>query len=244
MIWQPLSTDLTLTLTEGEVHLWRANLDCNPEKIQELAKILSADEKARAERFYFPQHRQRFTVARGILRFILGRYLAIAPEKLQFAYSSRGKPRLEASCDGNWLQFNLSHSQGLALYGMVRDRRIGVDVEYLRPMADAEQLARRFYSTRESAVLNALPPPEREIAFFRGWTAKEAYLKAVGEGLGGGLAEVEVSLAPNCPLRLLAIGSDVQAASQWKLAGLTPHPNYLAAVAVEGYDWHLQCWQG
>ncbi|OKH24202.1 4'-phosphopantetheinyl transferase [Hydrococcus rivularis NIES-593] len=217
-----------------KVDLWLVNLDLSADKIEELAHILSADEKARAERFYFQQHRHRYIVARGTLRRILGHYLAIAPNRIEFEYSSRGKPKLAQSFGANGMQFNLSHSQDLALYGFARDRAIGVDLEYIRPITDAQTIAQRFFSARESAIIDALPESERLMAFFRGWTAKEAYLKATGDGLAGSLDRVEVSLAPNEPMRLLAIDGDVQAAARWHLHAIAPATNYVATVAVEG----------
>jgi 4'-phosphopantetheinyl transferase len=226
-----------------EVHLWRVNLDLPPDKIEELAQILSADEKARAERFYFQQHRHRFIVARGTLRTILGHYLAIEPHRIEFEYSPRGKPKLAQSFGGKRIEFNLSHSQDLALYGFTRDRAIGVDLEYMRPMTDAQKIAQRFFSAQESAVIDALPESEKLMAFFRGWTAKEAYLKATGDGLAGSLDRVEVSLAPDEPMRLLAIDGNVQAAAGWRLHSLVPAANYLATIAIEGHDWTLSCWQ-
>ena len=227
-----------LTLKKNEVHLWRAELDRD---VQPFASILSADETLRAERFYFEQHRQRFIVGRGILRNILSRYLAIEPAQLQFEYGSRGKPELSQVFSGAKLQFNLSHSQGLALYGFTCDRRIGVDLEYLRPVPDAQKIAQRFFSDSESASISALPPSEQQKAFYRGWTGKEAYLKATGEGLAG-LEQVEVSPFPD-ELRLIRIGEDVQAASRWTLLSLSPACGYLATVAVEGHDWQMSGWQ-
>ena len=241
-IW--LVPPAALTLTAGEVHLWRTDLDRNSQEVQEFLATLSADEKARALRFYFQQHRQRFIVARGTLRRILGRYLDLAPAQVEFEYSPQGKPKLAASCNGKELQFNLSHSQGLALYGVARYRRIGVDLEYLRPMEEVEQLVKRFYSAREFAAISPLSPQEREKAFFRGWTAKEAYLKATGSGLGGGLDRVEVSLVAGTPLQLLSLEGNTEAASRWHLSDLPLHPDYIATVAVEGRNCHLKFWQG
>ena len=225
-----------------EVHLWRTNLDLQIEQIQELAQLLCADEKNRAARFYFEQHRNRFIVARGQQKVILGNYLGIAPTQIEFVYSSRGKPNLAPSCNGKRLQFNVSHSQDLALYGFACDRAIGVDLEYLRPMDDANQIAQRFFSARESATIKSLPEPEKSLAFFQVWTAKEAYLKATGDGIGSSLDRVEISFLPNEPLRLLAVDGDEEAAARWRLDSLTPAANYIATIAVEGHDWVLSCW--
>lgn len=231
-----------LTLENDEIHLWQTNLERAPVEVEQLSATLSTDERARAERFYFPQHRQRFTVARGILRQILGHYLNIAPERVEFAYNSRGKPKLNPK-NATGLQFNLSHCEGLALYGLTGDRPIGVDLERLRPVEDLERLVERFYSSAEFAVICDLPAELRKIAFFRGWTAKEAYLKATGEGLAGGLDQVEVSLNPGEPLRLLKLPGN-GAASCWSLFSPDVHPDYIAAIAVEGCGLHLRYWQG
>ena len=227
-----------LTLKKNEVHLWRAELDRD---FQPFASILSADETLRAERFYFEQHRQRFIVGRGLLRNILSRYLAIEPAQLQFEYGSRGKPELSQAFSGSKLQFNLSHSQGLALYGFTCDRRIGVDLEYLRPVTDAQKIAQRFFSDSESNSISALPPSDQQKAFYRCWTGKEAYLKATGEGLAG-LEQVEVSQFPE-QLCLISIGEADQAASRWSLLSLSPACGYLATVAIEGHGWQLSGWQ-
>jgi 4'-phosphopantetheinyl transferase len=213
------------------IHLWRANLDVPIERVKELATILSPDERARAERFYFELHRNRFIVSRGGLRTILGRYLNIKPDRVEFEYSQRGKPRLAGI---KQLQFNVSHSQDLALYGFSCDRAIGVDLEYLREIDDAQKIAQRFFSAQESVIIDSLPEGERIAAFFRGWTAKEAYLKATGDGLAGSLEGVEVSLVPNEPLRLIALDGDSQAASRWHLYSFIPAIDYIATVAIEG----------
>lgn len=135
------------------VHLWRSNLDVPIERVRELATILSDDERARAERFYFELHRNRFIVSRGGLRTILGRYLNLKPDRVQFEYSSRGKPKLAESGGAEKLQFNVSHSQDLALYGFSCDRAIGVDLEYLRRFDDAQNIARRFFRHKNRQLL-------------------------------------------------------------------------------------------
>lgn len=238
MKWLPPPSNLVLT--KNEVHVWLANLDVGAERLQSFASILSADEKQRAERFYFNLHSQHFVAGRGILRTILGRYLQTDPAQLEFEYGPRGKPMLPAS----WtpIQFNLSHSQGLALFGFTLNRRIGVDLEYLRPVPDATKIVQRFFGEEESALISRLPSPERQRAFYRGWTSKEAYLKATGEGIAG-LEQVAVSLTPDQPARLLHINGDTQAAACWSLQRLFPAADYMAAVAVEGHHWQLSCWQ-
>ena len=239
-LWLPAPTNLTLL--PDEIHVWRIDLDQPELHLQNLAATLSSDEMARAERFYFKEHRQRFIAGRGILRTILGRYLGIQPRQVQFNYQQRGKPVLADTFADSRLAFNLSHSQGLGLCAVNCTCPIGVDLEYIRPMSDLEALAKRFFLPREYEMLRSLSPNQQQEVFFRYWTCKEAYLKATGEGLTQ-LGQVEVSLTPGEPRQLLSIGKDSQAAARWSLQALTPAPDYVATLAVEGHDWHLSCWQ-
>ncbi|MEH2311947.1 MAG: 4'-phosphopantetheinyl transferase HetI [Nostoc sp.] len=232
-LWLPAPTDLTLL--PDEIHVWRIDLDQPESPLQNLAATLSSDEMARAERFYFQEHRQRFIAGRGILRTILGRYLGIQPLQVQFNYQHRGKPVLANVSANTGLAFNLSHSQGLGLCGVNCTRPIGVDLEYIRPMSDLETLAKRFFLPREYEMLRSLSPSEQQEVFFRYWTCKEAYLKATGDGLAQ-LEQVEVSLTLTEPAKL-------EISEDWSLFELLPANNYVAAVAIENFDWHLKCWQ-
>ncbi len=232
-LWLPAPTDLTLL--PDDVHVWQIDLDQPEQQLQYLAATLSSDEIARAERFYFPVHRQRFIAGRAILRTILGRYLGIKPQEVRFDYQARGKPVLADIFADSGLVFNLSHSEKLGLCGVNCTRQIGVDLEYIRPVSDIESLAKRFFLTREYAVLRSLAPNQQQEVFFRYWTCKEAYLKATGDGLVG-LEQIEVSLTPTEPARL-------QTSEDWGLIELVPAKDYVAAVAVAGFGWHLKCWQ-
>ncbi len=232
-----------LTLGNDEVHVWRAFLDLPASQVQSLQQTLVAEELRRAERYYFQKDREHFIVARGLLRAILGRYLRIEPSQLRFCYGPHGKPELAGQTGGEALRFNVSHSHGLALYALTRDRKIGVDLERIRPDLADEKIAERFFSPREVAVLRALPTNMQPEAFFACWTRKEAYLKARGEGLALCLDQFDVSLAPGEPAALLSTNGDPQEVSRWSLQELDPGPGYVAALAVEGHAWQLKCWQ-
>jgi 4'-phosphopantetheinyl transferase len=229
-IWQPAPADLTLL--SDEIHVWRIDLDQAKPQLQNLAATLSSDETARAERFYFEEHRQRFIAGRGIVRMILGRYLGIKPSQLEFNYQQRGKPVLADRFVDSGLAFNLSHSQGLGLCAVSCTRQIGVDLEYIRPMSDLEALAKRFFLPREYEMLRSQSPNQQQEVFFRYWTCKEAYLKATGDGLSQ-LEQIEVSLTPTEPAKL-------QISEDWSLFELVPANNYVAAVAIENFGWNLK----
>jgi 4'-phosphopantetheinyl transferase len=240
-LWLPPPAELTLS--SAEIHVWRASLDPAASCIERLQSSLSADERQRAARFHFPRDRRRFTVARGVLRDILGRYLGVPPSALAFCYSTYGKPALADVAVATGLRFNVSHSHEMALFAVARGREVGVDIEYLGREIRAEEIAERFFSAHERANLRALPAEVKHQAFFNCWTRKEAYIKAHGEGLSLPLDQFDVTLAPGEPAVLLATRSDPREALSWSLQALTPGPDYVAALAVEGQSWHLTCWQ-
>lgn len=232
-----------LLLKEGEVHVWRAGLDRPSFDVHTFLHLLTTDERERAERFYFQRDRDRFIVARGVLRTILSSYLHVKPDELRFCYNSYGKPALIAASGGPLLRFNLAHSGGLALYALTLNREIGIDLEYIREDFASEQLAEQFFSHREVEMLRALPANMRTEGFFNCWTRKEAYIKGRGQGLSFPLNQFVVSVAPGEPATLLSVEGDPQEASRWCLQELTPGPGYVASIAVEGCDWELKCWQ-
>jgi len=233
----------TPEVSRNEVQVWRAILDQTPSQIQGFLQSLAADERARADRFYFERDRERFIVARGLLRAILGRYLNRAPECLSFFYGSHGKPALAGESDDDAICFNVSHSDGVALYAVTRGHEVGIDIERIRLDLPVVEIAERFFSPREAATIRTLPTEEQYRTFFRYWTRKEAYIKAGGEGLSLPLDQFDVSPAPGEPGTLLGAQQDPSEASHWSLWELTPDPGYVAAVATEGHDRHLTCWQ-
>jgi len=233
----------TLVLGCDEVHVWRAALDQTPSQIQSFLHNLAADEQARAERFYFERDRQHFIIARGVLRAILGGYLNRAPERLSFCYNSHGKPALAGESGVDAIRFSVSHSHGVALYAVTRGREVGIDLERIRLDLAVAEIAERFFSRREVAMLRTLPTAEQREAFFRCWTRKEAYIKARGEGLSLPLDQFDVSLAPGEPAAVLGTQRDPSEASCWSLQELSPAPGYAAAFAVEGHGWRPACWQ-
>jgi 4'-phosphopantetheinyl transferase len=205
--------------------------------------LLSADEIARARQFHFTKDRENFIVARGLLRLILARYLNIAPDQLRFCYNAYGKPSLASAFCGNDLRFNVSHSNDIALYAITMGREVGIDIEYMRPMASDRLVPEQFFSSREVAALRSLPMHLQETAFYTCWTRKEAYIKAVGKGLAIELDRFDVELRPGEPPVLLSVHNDPHEAARWSLQELIPAEGYVGALAVEGNDWQLKCWQ-
>ncbi|MGB2890178.1 MAG: 4'-phosphopantetheinyl transferase superfamily protein [Candidatus Acidiferrales bacterium] len=229
-----------LTLGVNDVDVWRADLELGPPELYRLRETLSPDELDRAARFYFPEDRQRFIAARGILRDILARYLGCVPAAVDFSYRVFGKPSLASNYTAEGLQFNLSHSGSMALYAVARQREVGIDIERIEPQFAAEGIAEKFFSRNEVARLRSLPSSAQLEGFFNCWTRKEAYVKARGGGLQIPLDSFDVSLAPHEEATFLSEGE-----FGWSLRALIIDPDYVAAIAVEGNDWQLRLrqWQ-
>ncbi len=230
-------------LADQDVHAWLAPLEGGPQRARGLAAALSEDERARANRFLTERDRRRFIVCRGVLRTILGWYLGVAPAAVEFRYGPHGKPAITGGPGRCALRFNVSHADGMALYAVTLGREVGVDLERVRSDVATEEIAERFFSAREAAVLRALDPASRVQAFFRIWTRKEAYLKATGRGLLSPLRELDVSFLPDEPAALLATPLGPREACRWRLEELFADARYVAAIAVEGHGWRLRRWK-
>ena len=224
-------------LEHDQVDVWLARLDPPAESIGRLWRTLSADECARADRFYLPRDRSRFVAARWTLREILSYYLEEAPDALGFSYNAYGKPALVGAAG---LCFNLSHSHDLAVYAVARGREVGVDVEQVRAELATQEIAEHFFSPGEIVALRALPAEQRVAGFFNCWTRKEAYIKARGMGLSLALDRFDVSLAPGASAALLAVRDEPDEAGRWTLCAIDPDPGYVAALAVAGQGWEMR----
>ncbi len=229
----------TLELSAGEVHVWKACLEQSQERTQELRRTLSGEEQARASRFHFPEHRDRYVVSHGALRDILRRYRSLVREPLQFVTLSHGKPKLAEEAGGRKLRFNLSHSQSVALVAVTAEREVGVDVEHVRELADWELIARRYFSVPERRALDKRPEPERMAAFFNCWTRKEAYAKAKGMGLSMPMNSFSTEVSTDKLVRAVPSESSDTA---WSLEDLFPGQSYAGALVVEGYLLRLTQW--
>ena len=239
-LWLNPPADLTLSIED--VHIWRARLDIPDTRLSSLETMLSKNERRRADRFHFDKDRKRYIASQGTLRTLLGRYLGCQPGKVKIVHGSYGKPELAEVADDFPLRFNLAHSHQIGLLAFTLNREIGVDVERARPLQYGPRIAERFFSPNEYAVWQAQELEERQDAFFRCWTRKEAYIKAVGEGLSYPLQQFDVSLTKDDPARILAIKGNEEEGRYWSVKELSPAPGYAAAVVAHGSDWSISCW--
>ncbi|MES1025690.1 4'-phosphopantetheinyl transferase superfamily protein [Gloeocapsa sp. BRSZ] len=231
-----------LTLSGNEVHVWRVALDVDATIVCSLFSTLCATEQQRAERFYLQLHRDRFIVGRGVLRKVLANYLQIQPNEINFSYNAYGKPSLVVA-NQEPLRFNLSHSQELALIAVTQNCDVGVDLECIRNDFPCQEIAARFFSPTEVAVLRSLPPHLQTTAFFTCWTRKEAFIKATGKGLSLPLDKFDVSCFPGESAELLYTAWDESEVQRWTLQELIPDARYVGALAVAEKNWHLSQYQ-
>jgi len=224
-----------LVATSGDAGIWLVDLDGADADPPVALALLSGDEQARAERFVFDIHRRRFVNGRAALRTLLGERLGCAPRDVRFQYGPAGKPSLMG---GAGIHFNLSHSDRYALVAIATGAELGVDIEHVRPLRDMDLVAERVFSAGERQALGKVPPDRKAEAFFAGWTRKEAYIKARGEGIGL-LGSVEVALAPDEMPRLIRVAGLPDEPDRWSIGALSPVPGFAAAVCIEGRgrDW-------
>jgi 4'-phosphopantetheinyl transferase len=221
MAWAP--GPAAPTLGDGEAHVWRTSLDAVPgSQARRLEAFLSVDEVRHGNGFAFPSDRRRFIVARAVLRSLLGRYLDLPPAAIELAVTPTGKPELGVAL-GHALQFNVSHSDGVALYAIGRGLELGVDVERVRPAVLSELLAARVLPIEATRHVDTLVPAERADAAFAAWTRREAYAKATGLGL----AELDRSAAPP---------------SEWTLHEVPMEAGWKAALAAAGPVTRVRYW--
>jgi 4'-phosphopantetheinyl transferase len=217
-----------LMLSERDIHIWTVELDLSHQQVAEFDRFLTAQERQRAAKFINPIHGNRWTIARGYLRQILGKYINLTPDAIVFNYGQQGKPAVEAQD----IQFNLSHSADRAVYAISAKHPVGIDLEQIHPLPAAD-LVDRFFSSAEQIIFHSLPVDLQQAAFFHAWTQKEAYLKACGTGLSTPLAQIEVSIDPRTPAAIIS----APITGIWQIEKLAISTEYASAIVIGGeYD--------
>ena len=219
-----------LHVVPGTLYLWSVPLDLPDRRVGEWESLLSEDERNRAARFVLVHDQRRYIVAHAALRILLARYTGTKSHAIDFVTGPQGKPSLPA---GDMTSFNLSHSGELAVIAISSPAQLGVDIEQLRPVGDAHEIARSYFTSAEEAALAAITQENTSKAFLTCWTRKEAFVKALGGGLSIDLKCFDVSLATEHPA-LLRIEDAAESASNWSMVHLEPVQGYVGAAATDG----------
>ena len=219
---------MLMKLNSNEIHLWNAS---QKNSVIDFG-CLSSDEKARAEQFHFEKDRYAFTFSRTLLRSILSRYLDLEPRAIRFNYTPHGKPFLDPLQNPNQLHFNVSHTHQTVIYAISKNHEVGVDVEYKNQTIDYLSIAKNFFSPYENDCLNKISTPQQCELFYRIWTCKEAFIKAIGLGLSYALNDFDVGEFSNQSAKILRIKNEPEKAKTWSLFCWNPEEGYAAALAV------------
>lgn len=235
-MWPLLQNDLSFH--DNEVTVVAADLDqVNGNRLANFSAVLSADELDRASRFRFDQDRNRFVAAKGILRLLVAGLLRIEPASVRFEMGKHGKPFLGAG----EFEFNISHSDRLAVFAFSKSSAVGVDVECVSRKVEYKSVAEKFFCKAEFEKLVSLPPAQLELGFFNCWTRKEAFIKAVGEGLSYPLDRFEVTLKPDEEAVFIEIEGITPQPHEWGLRSFVPEEGFVGALAVNGEIQSLVC---
>jgi 4'-phosphopantetheinyl transferase len=228
-----------LAPSENQVDIWRIHI-AGQDGIEHCRQLLSPDEAKRADAFHFDRHRRRFIAARAAMRQILSACTGIASEELVFSYGAKGKPELAGELERSEIKFNLSHSGDIAVLAVTRGLTVGIDIEWINPEFATEEIAEHFFAAGEVRRLQALPTAERSDEFFACWTRKEAYIKALGDGLSVPLDSFEVAFGPGVSAALLQVMVDPGEAARWSMYDIEVAQGYRAALVVEGKGHRLR----
>jgi 4'-phosphopantetheinyl transferase len=221
-------------LSQDTIDVWIARIDFSEDVLKQWIYVLDDEERARQGRYQLQSLSRRFAARRVFLRRVLARYLEIAPEQIRLRFGQQGKPFLDHSTD---LEFSLAHTQKTAAIAVARERRVGIDLETLCNDVDFELIAKAYFSTAEAETICSGGPHLADI-FFRYWTAKESYLKAIGTGLTLPLDSFEVIDEPPGGIDRLTIKTET--ATRWTCCAWKPCPELHCAVTSSGTDWDIR----
>jgi 4'-phosphopantetheinyl transferase len=204
---------------------WRT-LDHTPATLALARSWLSAGEQARMMRFGSTLLQDRYAMGRASLRFLLGRHLGVAPQRVPIVRGARGRPQL-ANISG--IDFNVSHTENIGLFAIATANRIGVDIERASRIINARGIARKFLTEEERTALDSLSDDGARMHVLRLWTCKEAMSKATGDALSAPFAKIQVEISP--ALRL-SRGPAPYDPEQWSLSALPLPPDFIATLAL------------
>jgi 4'-phosphopantetheinyl transferase len=222
----------------NSVHVWIVRLKGQDTCFDHCQAMLNERELHRASRFYYEHLRRRFTLSHGCLRALLGLYLGVPPRDVQFGYGVRSKPFIDKPVTD--LRFNQSDSGDLVAFAFTSGCEIGVDIEEVHPLSDLEGVVANVFTPREIVELCRIDSSRQQEAFFATWTRKEAYVKALGDGLfiPPDSFRVTVCSSENKPRVYFDQGPET--VNDWQLHSFHPAPGYLGTIAYRGLRRDMQ----
>ena len=220
--------------SKDQVDIWTISLVQSEMVINNLFWLLSDEEKEKLIRFHFPQDRHRFIICHGAVRQIVSQYLAVEPDQVIFYENQFGKPIFRNELGEIAIQFNLSHSEDLAVLALTPIRNIGVDIEFIHPFTDYLKLAATYFSPEEIVYIDSLSENIKLNAFYKLWTRKEAFLKAIGKGLSFPLNDFSMMGPPSFEFRKVKLSWRSALAGYWYFIDLQIEEGYSSTLVIEG----------
>ncbi len=214
-------------LHADDVHVWVVDRDADGGE----GGVLSPPERARRETLRSARDRSRYAASHAALHRLLGAYLGCTPEAVRLVTGPWGKPALDPRTHSSPVWFNMAASGPLALIAVTRAAEVGVDLEELAPFPDLSEVAADHFSPEERAAIAATTGAERLATFYRCWTRKEAYLKALGVGLRQPLHRFAVSADAGSPASLIHVDGDPEEGARWSIIHVEPRAAFVGAVA-------------
>ena len=229
-MWQ--SSPQNLSLQNSDIHIWLVDIESFTDDLTLFYQTLSIDELSRAKKYKFAYLQDKFIINRGFLRLILAKYLSIKAKDIELAYNHKGKPFLVPSNQSK-INFNLSHKNKYTIYA-VSNNDLGIDLEAIKSDIEVENIAKRFFTNHEYNDICCLQKEEKLEYFFQLWTAKEAYLKAIGEGLSGGLNSINLQRKNNETKWNIEIANlSPEENKMWQISTFKLMNNYWASLAIK-----------
>ncbi len=223
-------------LEAGAVDVWHVSLSASMRDLAVLANMLSPHERQYSDRYVRSADRHRAVVSRGLLRHLIGQYLAVAPNDVLISIGSHGKPFISHP-----MRFNVTHSGDVVAFAFCIGREVGIDVERIDPGIDIMLLARNVFGASELGQFEALAHHERLGAFFAGWTRKEALLKALGDGLTRPLCEIGMPVGCSSQPLPRSVAWHPNGPAGCCVADLPLRVGHAAALAVHGATKPVSC---
>lgn len=218
---------------ENEIHVWWIDLDQPQYIVDNYYRVLDQDEKISILNFKTELLRKRYTVSKCVLKILISKYLDSKPEEVKFTYGELGKPFLSSSINTLNLQFNMSHSNRLGMCAFTKDKALGVDIEKIREFSNLEDVAEMCMSEFEKGWFSKLPPATRIEIFYKVWTVKESFIKAIGAGLSFPMVDVEVKMNSSDKCEFHKIKNESGIFRKWRVFTFAPEPNYTASLVAE-----------